>query len=207
MTPSGTINEYNTINNELGSITLLDLVRAFNERNSLLPSQQTNGYGGMIQNELHGLLDIIAKHFGYYDRMDMKSQNAYNYGEINNGRSVQNLRNDINSKISIVEYDVNNFRAMMQTLAKMYGYNSIEDFISQNKNVTTANINQNETLLHIDRMGNVKINGQVENNPTRIGREILKLASIYKDNFVIKNAADYFNEPLDKWKNEADAPF
>jgi len=186
MLPYNGINEYSTVSQELGNITLLDLIR--------LLSQQIQHQNGNINDKFENeqVLDAIARNLGYYDRYDLKNRNMYG---------------------NTAPQGVQPLYKMLNTLAKMYGYIDMHDFVSQNETTVKIpepeNLNQSETLLKIDRRGNIWINGVVENNPTRIGKEIIKIAHVYKDNFVLRNAADYFNEPMEKLKRveEDELPF
>lgn len=190
MTPSGTINEHNQIWQEFQNITLLDLIRIFNDRNSLIVNQNTqNTQNQMYQNEMQQILDIIARHFGYYDRNDMKNQNQYDY----NMAIIKGV-NQVNSQLDVVQNKITMINNNFDKLAKMHGYSDVYEMFDPTLNPPDPNIKHDkEALLSIDKAGNVWINGMIENNPTRLGREILRLASIYKDNVVLKSATEYFN--------------
>lgn len=178
MLNGGKINEWNQVATELQNITLLDLVKVFNSRNDIHDNPNFYTY----QNDTHALFDIIAKKLGYYDRHGLLAD-RYNVG------------------IDHKQLEIDQMNKMLDTLAQMYGYYDKYDFVEDNKNAELelnrpTDINSHDTLLRIDMRGNVWIKGNIENNPTRIGKAILEVAQVYKENFVLKNFAEYLNVPL-----------
>lgn len=189
MTPNGTINEQSPIWQEFQNITLLDLIRLFNDRNSLNSNQNLQNQMYSYQNEIQQILDIIARHFGYYDRNDMKNQNQYDYG-----MALSKGVNSINPQIDAMQSQISLLNEYLNNIAKMHGYGNILEMCDPTLYPPVPNIEHDkEALLSIDKAGNVWINGMIENNPTKLGREILRLASTYKDNVVLKSATEYFN--------------
>ena len=178
----GKINEYNSVANELQNVTLLDIIREFNNRSN-------NSQGGHNwhdnSNQLNTFLDVVAKQLGYYDRLNMMSQCQYS----GTSTKITNIEQQ-QSYLSTTIHDMN---GMLQKLAEMYGYKGCKDLVEQNANVVIKPIDKNETLLRIDLHGNVWVEGKIENNPTRIGNSILKMSKLYRDNFKVENIAQYLD--------------
>ena len=92
--------------------------------------------------------------------------------------------------------DIIELRSNLTQLMLLLGYPSA---LSLNEAITEKYRNNNvlqdnKTLLKLDRSGNIWLNGVLENNPTRIGKEIIKIAQQYRENIPIKNMSEFLNE-------------
>ena len=122
------------------------------------------------------------------------------------------------NEISNLKFQVNDFayiKDAVDKISKLLGYLDARDAVSRAPVTVTYDINpyagyappapRSDKLLHIDRIGNVWINGIIENNPTKIGNEIIKQANSYKDNLPIADFAQYFKP--DPKLFDTDLPF
>lgn len=113
------------------------------------------------------------------------------------------------NEISDLKYqlmDLQSLKDAVDRLSKLLGYFDMRDVINRAPHAVTHDINPHaiggvhgnfkspntNELLHIDKFGNIWLNGVVENNPTKIGLELMKLASNYKDNLPLSDFAQYF---------------
>lgn len=142
---SGKFNEYAQLYSELGNVTIMDLIKSFNDKKDL------------------------------EDRL---------------------------------KFDVEDLKREVLAISKLMGY--IDRYALQKAaNETNLVLSDNKILLKIDRSGNIWLNGILENNPTRIGKEIVKIAQSYRENLPIEKMTEYLNvreHPLDQDVVE-DAPF
>ena len=109
---------------------------------------------------------------------------------------------------NIYDFDVEDLKREVLAISKLIGY--IDRYALQKAaNETNLVLSDNKILLKIDRSGNIWLNGVLENNPTRIGKEIVKIAQSYRENLPIEKMTEYLNvreHPLDQDVVE-DAPF
>lgn len=141
----GQIHEYNTVLSEFQNLTILDLIREFNNRKTANNNGNTDTEWFNQNDKVNQCLDAIAKHFGYYDRLDLLSRNQYGNTFTSNKLDVLINSSQYNSQT------VNDMNEMLNVLAQLYGYSSYREFTLENKNAKVSTpINKNETLLRID---------------------------------------------------------
>ncbi len=126
---NGKFNEYSQLYQELGQVTVMDLIKSFNDKKDTEERLKAD-----IQ-ELKTTVSSLMRLLGHHDRYSVERAAIENIG---------------------------------------FGDKKI--------------------LLKMDMSGNIWLNGILENNPNKIGKEIVKIAQEYRDNLPIASLSNYLNE-------------
>jgi hypothetical protein len=101
--------------------------------------------------------------------------------------------NDDRHKLDIIDLKIQ-VNLLMQLQGHHYTHTLQEAVSEKNRNTI---LQDNKPFLKMDRSGNIWLNGVLENNPNRIGKEIVKIAQQYRENLPIEKLSEFLNEPID----------
>ena len=102
-----------------------------------------------------------------------------------------NFKKDENDRLkSDVNAIAENVNLMMQLMGH-YSTHTLREAVNE-KNISNL-LDNKKALLKMDKMGNIWLNGVLENNPTKIGKEIIKIAQQYRENLPIEKMSEYLN--------------
>jgi len=165
----------------------------------MIPVYTENDDVGFKINEIiFTITNLENKHFEINDSIMLnKTEIEYLRSDvINNLTDIQNIKQYLDYIVSIINGNENKILNISEHQAYSYytkpvkdEYGNIYDGAYQTQ---PDNFENTDTLLRIDKMGNVWINGQIENSSVRIGNAILELASQYTNNTSINTINDIY---------------
>lgn len=143
----------------------------------------------------------------YNGKFDEYAQLYSQLGQV----TIMDLIRDFNTKKEEndkLKADINTLAESVNLMMQLMGHYdnySLRQAVNE-KNISNV-LDNKKALLKMDKMGNIWLNGVLENNPTRIGKEIIKIAQQYRENLPIEKMSEYLNTTEPEPDPYGDVPF